>query len=669
MAAPSANSGYVELKEEDVGEAAARTEGVSQSVGSRTFVWNGWDCTGTDLHIAALEGDASAAQLALDSQPGTVKAIHLAASRGHVTVVKLLMAEGADVSTCMNGKLVSHDVLHAAMFQEEGGGSETMIQYLLEGTPKVRYLHKNTDGNTPLHVAYMQGNVPGIDLMRRHLVEVGLIDKYLNNNDGRQPLEIGIRAGRMTQVQLSQGAEPSTLSLSTFIHSYPQCIPFFLDRLEGSAFEVVRNLESGDQDWNFGRRGLGAFFNPQNNRITLYQKANKDVDIRVCHVPDLLTAKCFSALCAGADDDRNMPIFESDVIQSLVLHVFMNHSAKVEFVEFLLSFWALGCLLYQVCAFQGGSEHELETGTTAVAGYGPAVQFVAARGVVDLIMEMFEQLGLKSIGRWSDYYGFHNLADVLFAFAPMYLFINPHCRLVLAMTIFLCWARLLGIATCIEFVGQELQPFRNLVQGLLPALLVTGLASGSFTHVLYTLRGGPFKQLFHESFTLLVTASLPKKSEADMLEIVFLYGAVLFFTTFVLNIFFEVIGEQYEKEKGRCELTFRRLRAKSCLRFLLRVRVMPCLSCPLPCLLMFGSCATTLGIQAYSFNRDGLHGYKCLEGAAYVACQGLLIFASFHTPDAEVLAFIRGETKEARYLWVCKERSKQAEQKGRDRTE
>ncbi|CAE8662578.1 unnamed protein product [Polarella glacialis] len=191
MATPSVNSGYVPLTEEDVDEAAARTEGGSQSVGSRTFRWNGRQCTGTDLHCAALEGDASAAQLALDSQPGTVKArftyetvfmgrvqegsgeaIHRAASRGHVALVKLLMAGGANLSTCVTRSGKTHyDVLHGAMFAEGRGSHLTMIQYLLGAKAE---MSKNLDGRFPLHIAYTTGNIPVIRLLRTYLVEAGV---------------------------------------------------------------------------------------------------------------------------------------------------------------------------------------------------------------------------------------------------------------------------------------------------------------------------------------------------------------------------------------------------------------------------------------------------------------------------------------------------------------
>ncbi|CAE8621623.1 unnamed protein product [Polarella glacialis] len=136
-----------------------------------------------------------------------------------------------------------YDVLHGAMFAEGRGSHLTMIQYLLGAKAE---MSKNLDGRFPLHIAYTTGNIPVIRLLRTYLVEAGVREADYKNDKVPLPLELCIRGGNMTQVQLSQEAELSTLSLSTFIHRSPRCVPSFLDRLEHSVLDVARNLTSVD---------------------------------------------------------------------------------------------------------------------------------------------------------------------------------------------------------------------------------------------------------------------------------------------------------------------------------------------------------------------------------------------------------------------------------------
>ena len=76
-----------------------------------------------------------------------------------------------------------------------------------------------------------------------------------------------------------------------------------------------------------------------------------------------------------------------------------------------------------------------------------AVRFVAAQGVVDLILEAMQLTGLINLGRWRDYLTLDNLIDLLSAVLPSYLCIDATCRPVTVFTIFVYWARVLGIAS------------------------------------------------------------------------------------------------------------------------------------------------------------------------------------------------------------------------------
>ncbi|CAE8617446.1 unnamed protein product [Polarella glacialis] len=237
------------------------------------FCWNCRPCKGTELHIAALEGDLEAAKrlvslaseeeqrVAVTSrftyetifndkeQEGSGEAIHLAVSRGHVQVAKYLLSLGAELENTVSRDHRPHyNVLHAAMFAEGRGGSLEMIKYLLEA--KASPMIKNLDGRYPLHIAFMTGNVQVITFLREFLLKEGIEQHHYQDSKVPLPLSLGICEGKMSEEQLSDAAELSTLSLTTFISECPQCIPSFLKRFSKvehiSAKDLARSLTRFD---------------------------------------------------------------------------------------------------------------------------------------------------------------------------------------------------------------------------------------------------------------------------------------------------------------------------------------------------------------------------------------------------------------------------------------
>ncbi|CAE8613038.1 unnamed protein product [Polarella glacialis] len=237
------------------------------------FCWNCRPCKGTELHIAALEGDREAAKrlvslaseeeqrVAVTSrftyetifndkeQEGSGEAIHLAVSRGHVQVAKYLLSLGAELENTVSRDHRPHyNVLHAAMFAEGRGGSLEIIKYLLEA--KASPMIKNLDGRYPLHIAFMTGNVQVITFLREFLLKEGIEQHHYQDSKVPLPLSLGICEGKMSEEQLSDAAELSTLSLTTFISECPQCIPSFLKRFSKvehiSAKDLARSLTRFD---------------------------------------------------------------------------------------------------------------------------------------------------------------------------------------------------------------------------------------------------------------------------------------------------------------------------------------------------------------------------------------------------------------------------------------
>ncbi|CAJ1431768.1 unnamed protein product, partial [Effrenium voratum] len=301
---------------------------VAASSGQTQFRWNDRVCTGTRLHEAALEGDEDGVKTALAAgerinarfeyttsfqgkvQEGSGEAIHLAASRGYVNVVRLLLNHKASVNAMVSRSHEPHyDVFHAAVFAEGRHGSLDMIRYLMEQKAE---LTRNQSGNYPIHMAFVTGSLAMIKLIRTYMKEKNVTDESCTEPGKALPLEMGITGGKMSERDLSEACEVSLRSLTTFIHECPQVIPSFLERLrqnEEAFGEVRRKLtnvhiakvlqeeplaalalldgctdspECGNQRWHplptrvsFAPRTRGAYirmlFNPPEVFLTEYQ--------------------------------------------------------------------------------------------------------------------------------------------------------------------------------------------------------------------------------------------------------------------------------------------------------------------------------------------------------------------------------------------------------------
>eukprot|EP00435_Cladocopium_sp_Y103_P009951 s1268_g2.t1 len=190
---------------------------------------------------------------------------------------------------------------------------------------------------------------------------------------------------------------------------------------------------------------------------------------------------------------------------------------------------------------------------------------------------------------------------------------------------------------------------------MLPAMSFTILGFCAFSHAMCAVQVTPdhlWPRTFWYSFTTLITQGLPENPPDDYIELLLLYGGVLFFSIFVMNIFIGVISEQYASEKEQGDVMFEKVRAKSCMNYLTHMSVLPCnlLAPRAAALLALGTVALTLMLQVrVVYNRRPLPGF--LQLPLFVASQVVLFMASIQCRGKSFPWSERDGGK--RYLWIC----------------
>ncbi|CAJ1440773.1 unnamed protein product, partial [Effrenium voratum] len=758
------------------------------------FRWNGRDCSGFPIHEAALHGDHERVNQLHEEHPellntrftyqtrspegnvqeGSGEAIHLAASRGHEEVVRLLVSLGARVEDKVTrGNTPHYDVLHAAVYAEGKGGSTAMVGYLLhvKANPNL----PNQDGRTALHLAYQTGNVPLIHRLHEAIDDWGTFEDAIVEGGHPLPLEIGIHFDKMSEDELSESARLTARSLQIFIDHLPHCIPNFLLRslqneedMAESGMDpksIAQLIETEDiaslmrecpdaacalldycslrpevtsghnplptrvsfapRTWT---QSLQQSLNMQNELMVFYKPdqvwdyndttfemppwqkqitedhedrlrdrrrwekrrrrmTRKDAEIKICHVPNLLTAEYFQALVDASDTDPAFTRFENEVVRATIHYAFWHGAVIYDVLQVAMSFWAVlilvfetGMLQLEYLQLEGGVSQE-DARMLRSKGHGGnlvaevpssddgcllcnlhvATSWIAAKGLVDLSMEVIQFLGCCTIGQPGSYLTFGNAFDIARAVAAQMLFWHPESKLVHVVVIFCLWLRLLEIFTSAEKVARAVLPVRDLAKGLVPALVVFGVGYCAFVHAFFAVKDTTqpvWTQVFHSSFSSLITAEIPADvNKAPFVEMSLEYLAVLMFSIFFLNIFIGVIGELYQIEKERSELTFQELRAQSVLTFNLRALIMPGAVCNAS--LAQAITVVTLCIIAGTqlciiFTRTRIPFLSVI----YTFLQTVMVACVFQCPD-EVWGGARGT--ENRYLWMCVPASRREE--------
>lgn len=535
-------------------------------------------------------------------------------------------------------------------------------------------------------------------------------EKDLNSIELQAPLTLAIQMATMKMKDLVLSAEPSSYSLKLFMKDCPEAVPLFLQRMKNlgilkdvlhqanltsldvaavlresvSAAESIldcatsrplcdeehyplpRNVSFAARNyeqavWNMLNRGMwsvevftvldsydawhyrgwkSAWHQTLTN--TKFGRPIRAPEIRVCHIPDLISPQLFVAL---ASSDTDCKIFGNRCVAFLVAHVFENHAGPVEFVRCLVNLWILILLNLHTWYL-----HEPESMQSAVIVV--SVRFLAAQSVVEIIWEGVQLYGYASIGQARDYLKFENFNDFFWAVLPSYLWYDPQCEVVMLLTIFLYWSRILLFASFCEPIGRTLQPFTNILQNLGPVLFITLIAFAAFSHAFFSLRRSSFDESLYGSFVTLIAAGLPSEPSDNELQAILLYVSVTFFTVFILNIFIGVIGEEYSRLKEECDLGFKQLRAKMCMEYILRKHFFQIHICSktMSKLVCLTALSIGLTIQFISVCNNG-HRYANLEGASYVMLLCLMHGAFYNSPGSHKL--VAPDEDDPSYFWYC----------------
>jgi hypothetical protein len=399
----------------------------------------------------------------------------------------------------------------------------------------------------------------------------------------------------------------------------------------------------------------------------------KDVVIKVVHVPDLLCGEFFSALSAATTGDT-MEIFEQPIVRGSLNAVWYFGAVKVEMCMFCLTAWSL-VLVVSESWWRSQSRGDAHVGLarrlhpTGAGTMGTAntdhmsvdvaqadiitdlsisCNFIAARAVIDLVLEFFQLCGSIRIKRGWDYLHPENHRDIVRCALPIVFLFHAHSRVVFVLVILVLWFRLKEMYFA-EHIMVEILPITQVAAVLVPSTVVFSIGFAAFMHVFWVLENvAIWPQTFFDTFSILITAALPDGAEdKSVIYLVANYIAVMAFSVFFLNIFIGVIGEAYTAEKEKSSLTYQNERSSLCLTFILRAMYMPCW-------IMSRFKAQVLGALAI-ISAVSLQGYAIVKGPTgyetllFIFLIGMFVFTSFQTPNCR---FVGGHG-EKHYLWVA----------------
>lgn len=649
-------------------------------------------------------GSVSDQTVELSAEP-----IHIAASKGTLDIVKDLLAHRASLLAPLNKDGHPYcEVLQTALLGDgAGAGLEDVVRFLLSETG----IRHSAFGKHPLHFAAMSGKPSLVCIVRHWMKKQGIKEADILTTTTEAPLTLAIQMAAMTLKDLVLSAEASAFSLKVFMRDCPEAVPLFLQRMKNLGLikavveeanissldlaNLLRESPAGaerilaaaterpgcDEEhyplptnvsfaartyeqvmWNLVNRGASSVevFTSlesedkwlmsgyhshwhQSLHDTSFGRPIRAPEIRVCRIPNLISPQLFVALAAS---DVDVKIFDNNLVAFLVSHVFEHHAGPAETVRCFVNLWIL--ILLNLHTWYFHEPEQIPSGIVWVT-----VRFLAAQSIVDVFMEVVQFYGYAAIGQPRDYLQLENFLDLLSAVIPSYLWFNPQCDVVMLLTIFLYWCRILNFASFCEPIGRTLQPFSKIFRGLGPVLFVTLIAFLAFSHAFFSLKNGKFKGSVYGTFVILMTAGLPSEPSDNELESMLLYVSVTFFTVFILNIFIGVIGEEYSRLKEECSLGFKQLRAKMCLDYILRKHFFQIHICSKTMSKVICLTAISIGmiIQFLSAFNDG-HDFVASEGFSYVFLLAIMHGVFYNSPGSHALLTPTSGTAPT-YFWYC----------------
>jgi len=429
------------------------------------------------------------------------------------------------------------------------------------------------------------------------------------------------------------------------------------------------------QDWEFDEV---AFQAPEWHRSLTDRSFGPrlhDAEIKVCYWPNLISTRLFLSLSLAKDE--SLGIYNHEVLQAAIDYAFEHYVMTVEVFDLLLTFWTLLIIMVETwLAPQKDAEPlhadsrlleaKATTANTAAFLFTPSLStqgtnnfsisadLIVAKGIVDLTLEALQFLGAFRMEHPEAYASLGNLWDIFTSLAAIALLWHSERRSLHTFVVVVFWIRLLHCITVLK-LGRSFINMKHMSATFWfwPATSFTLLSFCAFTHAMYILNCGVdhpsplWPDKFRDSFTTLLTASLPKEDSEDDLELVIRCAAAVLFTVLLLNVFITVIGNEFTHSQERSRLLFYKARASSCLAFLLRSEVLPQIS--KLCFFhasIFLATLTLLSIQA--LNLLGVC-FPRVQLPVFVLCLLTLSLSAMHGCD---LPDRQKWWRQHKYLWI-----------------
>lgn len=298
------------------------------------------------------------------------------------------------------------------------------------------------------------------------------------------------------------------------------------------------------------------------------------------------------------------------------------------------------------------------------ARYVPmSADWLLARAIVDLTREFAQMAGCITIGKPWTYINVGNMIDLLLcafpAVLPVFILRGlPGIRILEMLIIFTSWVRLLEFRSLSEELAHALLPLQGMHRALLPVGLMTWIGFGAFTHAFFA--SDPrveslWPGLFYQSFTTLLTASIPDEPESDNLGLMLKLTGVMVFTLGFMNLFIGVMGEKYSNAKANAKLALWHCRANSCSSYLLEARCLPCGLCSRH---RAAQAAALSGMVCLAVQAYGIYTGKAIQGSflVFLICQMIMMLACFQAPGFPWAAKCHpwsGEQQDRFFLWTA----------------